>query len=72
MTQDRNTKIRTAITTVVQTLEDQDLDFGDALTALSYALIVSAKGARISKEEFLQNLELEWDHLGDIDEGMEQ
>lgn len=72
MTQDRNTKIRTAITTVVQTLEDQDLDFGDALTALSYALIVSAKGARISKEEFLKNLELEWDHLGDIDEGTEQ
>jgi hypothetical protein len=71
MTQEGNTNIKTAVTAIVQTLEDRDLEFGEALSALSYALIISAKGARISKEEFFQTVELEWEHIGDLHEKTE-
>ena len=48
---------------IMKFLRNKDIKFGEALDALSMALIVSAFNAGVSKEEFMSNTNDFWDEL---------
>lgn len=54
-------KIRKAIDAMAKTLQEQDLEYGEALTAISFTLILSAKQIDVGKQDFMRIMELEWD-----------
>lgn len=48
---------------IIKYLQTKDIKFGEALDALSMALIISAFNANVSKEEFMSNTNSFWDEL---------
>ena len=54
-------KIRKAIDAISKTLQEQDLEYGEALTAMSFALILSAKQIDVDKQDFMRIMGIEWD-----------
>ena len=42
-------------------LANDEVDFPDAMTALSISLVMSAKQMRVKKEDFIRTLSVRWD-----------
>lgn len=52
-----------AVTKIISTLEGLDLNFGEAMSAMSAALILSALRMGVPKDEFMTKTDLEWDSI---------
>lgn len=64
-------KVKAASLEISKLLESKGLTFGEALSALSFALVVSAKNGQVDKATFMMVVEADWDSLG-FDEAEEQ
>lgn len=64
-------KVKAVSHEISKHLESKGLTFGEALSALSFALIVSAKVGQIDKATFMTVVEADWDSLG-LDEPEEE
>lgn len=52
-----------AVTRIIDTLEGLNLNFGEAMSALSAALVISALRMGASKDEVMINTGLQWDSI---------
>jgi hypothetical protein len=52
-----------AVSKISATLVGLDLDYGEAMAAMSAALILSALNMGVTKDDFMRITELEWDSI---------
>lgn len=52
-----------AVKKISDTLEGLDLDYGEAMAAMSAALILSALNMGVTKDDFMRITELEWNSI---------
>ena len=60
-----NKKTKEATKTIMKKLADLNLNNGEAINALTLALIISAQGVALDKINVVENLSQNWDILSD-------
>jgi hypothetical protein len=60
-----NEKSRTSALKIMNSLAENDLNYGEALNAMMLALIYSAQTAGIDKNNLLDNISFNWDITGE-------
>ena len=54
-------QINSLAASIVMAIQQKEVSFGDAMAALSIAMVISAKTAGVSREAFIEGVAEDWD-----------
>ena len=57
-------QINSLAASIVMAIQQKEVSFGDAMAALSIAMVISAKTAGVNRETFIEGMARDWDTIG--------